>query len=54
MEHKVTEKPNFRNLILQCQECRADFLLQTGEQLFYFGRGLAMPKRCPDNGNPKS
>ena len=40
--------PNFRDLILKCQDCGSDFLLQSREQLFYFKRGLAMPKRCAE------
>jgi Zn finger protein HypA/HybF involved in hydrogenase expression len=48
MEKKITDMPNFRDLILKCQDCGTDFLLQSSEQLFYFKRGLAMPKRCPE------
>ena len=48
MERKMREPPNFRDLVLKCQDCGSDFLLQSREQLFYFKRGLAMPKRCAE------
>jgi hypothetical protein len=48
MERKEAETPNFRDLILKCADCGTDFLLQAGEQQFYFKRGLAMPKRCSE------
>jgi hypothetical protein len=47
MERK-TNMPNFRDLVLQCADCGSDFLLESREQLFYFKRGLAMPKRCQE------
>ena len=48
MERKITGDPNFRDLLLQCQDCGTDFVLESREQLWYFRRGLAMPKRCPE------
>jgi Probable zinc-ribbon domain len=48
MEQKKEEIPKFRDLMLKCAGCGADFYLQASEQLFYFRRGLAMPKRCPE------
>jgi hypothetical protein len=42
------ETPNFRDLILTCINCGTDFVLEADEQLFYFKRGLSMPKRCSE------
>ena len=48
MERKTINTPNFRDLVLKCQDYESDFLLESREQLFYFKRGLAMPKRCQE------
>jgi Probable zinc-ribbon domain len=43
-----TDTPNFKTSILKCVECHFDYLLTDKEQLAYFRKGLAMPRRCPE------
>lgn len=40
-----TEK--FTDKTLLCIECNRPFIFTAGEQGFYYSKGLALPKRCP-------
>lgn len=36
----------FTDAILNCVQCKAEFIWTAGEQRFYMDRGLQEPKRC--------
>ena len=40
------DKLKFEAKYLICVECHRPFVWTSGEQAFYFGKGLATPKRC--------
>jgi hypothetical protein len=48
MESNITESPNFKTMILVCKDCGCDWLLTDQEQLSFYRKKLAMPKRCPE------
>ncbi len=37
----------FRDKILHCRICGAEFVFSVGEQQYYHDRALVEPKRCP-------
>ncbi len=41
------EKLKFEAKHLFCCDCNRPFVWTAGEQLFYYSKGLAPPKRCP-------
>ena len=41
------DKLKFQAKHLFCCDCNRPFVWTAGEQVFYFGKGLAQPKRCP-------
>ena len=41
-------KPKFHDKTLICVDCGREFLFSTGEQLYYWSKGLIEPKHCPD------
>jgi hypothetical protein len=43
-----TEIPLFQDCILICIDCNSDFIFTSGEQQFFWSKGLAEPKRCPE------
>jgi len=48
MELNTALNPNFKTMILECRDCGCDFLLTDQEQLSFYRKNLAMPKRCPE------
>jgi hypothetical protein len=48
MESNIALNPNFKTMILECRDCGCDFLLTDQEQLSFYRKNLAMPKRCPE------
>ena len=42
------ETPNFKDKVLTCCECGNNFVWTAGEQRFYYSKGLAEPRRCPE------
>lgn len=44
----MEQKTNFRDMVLQCQDCGRDYVVRAGEQEWYFKKELAIPKRCPE------
>ena len=48
MESNILQTPNFKTMILECRDCHYDWLLTDQEQLSFYRKGLAMPKRCPE------
>lgn len=40
------EIPTFEDQILVCIDCSKDFVFTSGEQQFFWSKGLAKPKRC--------
>ena len=48
MESNIAATPNFKTMILECRDCGCDFLLTDQEQLSFYRKNLAMPKRCPE------
>jgi len=48
MESNIRETPNFKTMILVCKDCGCDWQLTDQEQLSFFRKNLAMPKRCPE------
>ncbi len=36
----------FREEILRCVDCEAQFIFTAGEQDYFLSRGLSTPKRC--------
>jgi len=48
MESNIREPPNFKTQLLKCKDCGFDWLLTEQEQLSYYRKNLAMPKRCPE------
>ena len=38
--------PKFKPENIRCVECGETFVFGTGEQSFYWAKGLAKPKRC--------
>ena len=42
------EQTEFKAATLICVNCRQAFTFTAGEQRFYWSKGLAMPKRCPE------
>ena len=48
MESSILQIPNFKTMILECRDCHYDWLLTDQEQLSFYRKGLAMPKRCPE------
>ena len=41
-------KADFRDMVMQCRDCGCGFVVRAGEQEWYFKKGLAIPKRCPE------
>ena len=37
-----------KDIELTCVECNGTFKFTTGEQCYFFTKGLAQPKRCPE------
>ena len=35
-------------MVLECRDCHCDWLLTDQEQLSFYRKGLAMPKRSPE------
>ena len=48
MESNILQTPNFKTMVLECRDCHYDWLLTDQEQLSFYRKGLAMPKRCPE------
>ena len=44
----LLETPRFKTMILECRDCHCDWQLTDQEQLSFYRKGLAMPKRCPE------
>jgi hypothetical protein len=44
----LLETPRFKTMILECRDCGCDWLLTDQEQLSFYRKKLAMPKRCPE------
>lgn len=42
----IRDKLNFEDKVLICMDCGQDFIFSSSEQFFYWGKGLAEPKRC--------
>lgn len=40
------DKPGFEDRTLTCEDCGEDFTFATGEQIFFWDKGLSEPKRC--------
>ena len=38
----------YRSEIVKCIDCENKYILSAGEQEFYTGKSLSLPKRCPD------
>lgn len=36
------------NKVLVCVDCGAHFVFSSGEQRYFFSKGLSIPKRCPN------
>jgi NAD-dependent SIR2 family protein deacetylase len=45
---EVHEQPKFEDETLNCIDCGRQFTFEANEQLFFWQKGLAKPKRCPD------
>ena len=43
----MKNKLNFDAKHIICCECNRPFVWTAGEQVFYYSKGLAQPKRCP-------
>jgi hypothetical protein len=39
---------NFKDLILQCCDCKGAFTHTIGEQRYFASKGLSTPKRCQE------
>ena len=39
--------PTFRDQILICRDCGESFTWTSGEQKFYYAKGLSQPTHCP-------
>lgn len=49
MERKLDIKPpEFEDRSIICRDCGESFVWEKGEQEFFWSKGLATPKRCPD------
>jgi len=42
----IGEMPQFDDRFLRCTECSNNFVFKSGEQRFYWSKGLSDPKRC--------
>jgi len=42
----IRDKVDFEDRTLTCLDCGQDFVFSSSEQFFYWGKGLAEPKRC--------
>jgi hypothetical protein len=42
----VTDKIEFIDKQLTCQDCGREFTFTTGEQRYFWAKGLSEPKRC--------
>lgn len=40
--------PEFDDITRFCKDCGCEFVWERGEQEFFFSKGLAAPKRCPE------
>jgi len=47
MESQNVKTVNFRDLILECVDCKRAFTFTRGEQVYFASKGLSTPKRCP-------
>ena len=43
----IKDRTDFTDRTLVCIDCGSEFTFSSGEQLFFYGKGLAEPKRCP-------
>ncbi len=41
------ERKDFKDKELKCLDCGATFAFSSGEQFFFWSKGLSKPKRCP-------
>ena len=48
METDYNTKPNFTDMLLSCVECGRTFVVTANEQIFFYTKHLANPKRCPE------
>ncbi|UCH51226.1 MAG: zinc-ribbon domain-containing protein [Chloroflexota bacterium] len=42
----VNPKPVYRDKSIICCDCGNSFVFTSGEQVFFYDRGLSEPKRC--------
>jgi hypothetical protein len=42
------EMPVFKTKFIVCIDCGCDFLFNSGEQRFFWSKGLAEPRRCSE------
>ena len=48
---EITRKdtaPEFEDTTVTCCDCGRDFVWEKGEREYYWSKGLADPKRCPE------
>jgi hypothetical protein len=47
MERKTEPmQPKYHDIVLNCADCRQDWVFTAGDQQFFYSKGLATPKRC--------
>jgi len=42
----MRDRPNFEDRTLTCADCGEEFTFATGEQIYFWAKGLSEPKRC--------
>jgi hypothetical protein len=38
----------FKDKIIKCSDCGVSFVFTSGEQAYFYSKGLSEPKRCPE------
>jgi Probable zinc-ribbon domain len=44
----LPSKPQFKQMVITCIDCHADFAIPVSEQLFFYRKNLSIPRRCPE------